>query len=121
MKQKKLRHNSSPNLIELEKNFILIMKPKEMMITETMKQKNENPKFARFMIDQLFDEIEQRELLDYEKLRDIRFLLDDYFENYYSDSTTDFSEPNHIRTINFEADDPWDTPYDNEDAISIYY
>jgi hypothetical protein len=121
MKQKNLRQLASPNLIELEKNFILILKPKEMIKTETTKRKGENPKYARYMIDQLFDEIEQRDLLDFEKLRDIRFLLDDYFENYYSGSNTDFNETNPIRTINIEAEDPWDTPYDDDNQISIYY
>jgi hypothetical protein len=121
MKQKNLRQFANPDLIELEKNFILIMKPKEMINNESSNRKNESHKHARYMIDQLFDEIEQIDLLDYEKLRDIKFLLDDYFENYYSGSNTDFTERNPIITINSDPDDPWDTPYDDDNQISIYY
>jgi len=121
MKQKKLRTESIPTVIDLEKNFILIMKPDDMIKSETPQQKRTNPNSARYMINQLFDEIEQRDILDSDQLRDIRYLLNDYFENNSSEPNTNYYNNEIFCTIDDDFEEQWVTPYDDDSQINLYY
>jgi hypothetical protein len=119
MKQNELCHEKALSAMEIEKNFILILKPDDIIKCEANRQKIKNAAPVKNMIEQLLDEFEYRELLESEKLRDIKFLITDYFDSNSSEQQI-YNRDNFLYDDD-SYNDNWDTPYDENGEINLIY
>ncbi len=125
MQNNEMLTDRKKTLNNLERDFILIMKPDELIDYEQNSTTKPDTRTARNLIDQLLGELEQRDLIEHETLRDIRFILDEYFHSNSAETALDYFESaftNENANNNVDnMDDYWDTPYDSDNQINFNY
>lgn len=124
-KRQSQRHTQRMTDKELEKNFILIMKPEELIRSEQGKfTVKPTIKTAENIFEQLFEEMLARKILEPETIRDIKFLFWEYLENLSNENLFDNYDTNITNNNTDEENDEiefWQNPYQNGINLNITY
>lgn len=105
----------------IEKNFILIMKPREWIDAEENNSLSEiSTRTVLSILDQIFEELRERNILENEAIKDIRFIILEYLDNM---------NVNIVQNTSLSCDcdqfedgtDYWNSPYEIPDSVKIDY
>lgn len=102
----------------IEKNFILIMKPRELIDADENNSISDiKTKAAVNILDQIFEELRDRNILENETIKDIRFIIYEYLESLSFNDVNNSSLLYNIDQYD-ESDNYWDSPYESPNHVA---